>query len=156
MNDAPIAKQSKTWGDVLHCLLQVGLEWFRGLPPPSDPDGDIIEEHAGRRSAISFLPGLLASGIDPVQDATMQSTLSIMGLEAACNEWYTVDSMKEGLDISDEEVFHSVTMGPVSITAPQGIPRSHWWWWPNTGGTLPCVNLKRALEELERKNTSAH
>ena len=73
---------------------------------------------AEQRSAMEFLPGLLASGADPAQHASLLQALA-------------VETKK-----LDTSLLDAWALGPIGMPrAPEGIPRSHWWWLLQGDGT---------------------
>ena len=74
---------------------------------------DIMDYVAWRRSALEFLPGLMAAGQDHLQLAPV---LAAIAGEAEIFT-YALEELKAPGDDGWPE-------------PPEGVPRNHWWWWP--------------------------
>ena len=76
-----------------------------------DPAEERLFDVAWRRSALDYLPRLLIGRTDPSQPVPMPQALAI---EAEAIDRGLLDAWK---------------IGPIGMPkAPQGVPRSHWWW----------------------------
>ena len=70
-----------------------------------------MSDAAWRRSAIEFVPQLVATCPDPAaQHAAV--------LQEIANE----------VERIDEALLDALLDGPI-LTAPEGVPKCHWWWW---------------------------
>ena len=79
---------------------------------------DIMDYVAWRRSALEFLPGLMAAGQDHLQLAPV--------LDAIAGEAEIFTYALEELKAPGEDGWPE---------PPEGVPGNHWWWWP--GGPTP-------------------
>ena len=75
---------------------------------------------AWQRSALAFVPTLLASGSFHSQHA---SVLQALAVEAKKVDMRLIAAREAGI----EAVREMDMIGKQEV--PEGVPRTHWWWW---------------------------
>ena len=113
-------------------ILQVAVDWMTSsehmrylLHLWEDPSYDVTNHIFWRRSAVEFLPGLLASGAEPSQHAHALYCLAEQAVQVHDALFMEAWAQMSHYLVVEEEW----TAGPISPNAPEGIPQKHWWWW---------------------------
>ena len=149
-------------------MLQVGDDFYEDILisiPQAFPDGDedeaeiiarrdsdwearaehIMNHVAWRRSALEFLPWLLAGGQDPSQHA---GVLEAVEYNEAKFAWAlkNLRVIAENAQLFDEALKQLTAPGDNGWPdPPEGAPESHRWWWPE--GVTPADIVARFEEE---------
>ncbi len=131
--------------------MQVGLAFLRNLRVVLDMDNpqdlyelphlgvdeqypyDVMDHVAWRRSALEFLPDLVARGTEASKHAAL--------LEDLAHQVQTFDAALLELFKPDLEGWPDDVPPPHEAPKPpEGLPKSHWWWW-YFEGILPKVHV---------------
>ena len=89
---------------------------WEGVEP--DDCNNVMDQLAWRRSAIEFLPQLVARGADSWQYADVLSKLA--GIAAGFDAWFG-QQLQTGAR-------HYQQPTPSRVESIDAIPRPHWWW----------------------------
>ena len=90
-----------------------------------DCEDEVMDELAWRRSAVEFLPQLLARGTDPSQYAGLLRRLACKaaGFDAWLHEQLLVGGDRYNRGVGSPSPPPGIWWGTIDI-----LPESHWWW----------------------------